>query len=135
MLSGVRHLYRVFESQVREHVGKRVLDRLLKRRSPKWASVRKRFLKSHSVCAACGSRFLLNVHHIIPFKKNRELELVESNLITLCMSTLECHFRIGHAGGWSKYNPLVEQHSSMVFVHPASRLKIEKEAKRLSEKS
>ena len=62
-------------------------------RSSKWRQVRDEFVKQHPRCEACGSTWGLNVHHIKPFNEHPELELDESNLITLCR---EHHFRIGH---------------------------------------
>lgn len=75
-------------------------------RSSRWPTVRKAFLKKHPTCAACGAKTHLNVHHIKPFQHFPELELVESNLVTLCESpTWNCHLRIGHRGNWQLWVP------------------------------
>jgi 5-methylcytosine-specific restriction endonuclease McrA len=84
-------------------------------RSSKWKAVRDAFVEKHPECEACGSRQKLAVHHILPFHERPELELEESNLVTLCQ---EHHFRIGHdpdgpegpeKPNWSKSNPNVKQ--------------------------
>lgn len=77
-----------------------------KMRSPKWSAVRKHHLLTHNYCAACGNQENLEVHHIKPFHLHPELELEESNLITLCecKDGRECHLRIGHLGDWHKFN-------------------------------
>lgn len=78
-------------------------------RSPKWRKVRADFLKTHPVCAVCGSNKVLEVHHIIPFNIRPDLELVPDNLITLCESKkrggLNCHLIIGHGGNYRDFNP------------------------------
>lgn len=62
-------------------------------RASEWVYVRNEFVRRHPRCEACGSMSNLNVHHIIPFHQQPDLELEPSNLITLCR---EHHFRIGH---------------------------------------
>lgn len=76
-------------------------------RSPKWDDVRNMHLALHGACAACGSVEELQVHHIAPFHLYPELELKLENLITLCMSDLDCHLEIGHGGSFRAYNPNV----------------------------
>lgn len=82
-------------------------------RSSKWPAVREEWIIEHPECAACGSREMLNVHHIKPFHLHPELELDRGNLITLCR---EHHYRIGHdkdglgtkyKPNWSDFNPMV----------------------------
>jgi 5-methylcytosine-specific restriction enzyme A len=78
------------------------------KRSPKWQTVRKNFLKSHGECAVCGGKTKLEVHHIKPFHEYPELELEEENLITLCESDsggVVCHLFFGHLGDYKKINP------------------------------
>ena len=75
-------------------------------RSPHWEAVRRAFLKKCPNCAACGKGRVLglrkiDVHHIQPFHVRPDLELDESNLITLCRPH---HFEIGHLGDWQKWN-------------------------------
>lgn len=77
-------------------------------RSPEWETVRKSHLKSFPNCAACGANDNLQVHHIKPFHLHPELELEQSNLITLCEGKHNrCHLNIGHLGNWKKENPSV----------------------------
>lgn len=78
------------------------------KRSPKWQTVRKNFLKTHGECAVCGEKKKLEVHHIKPFHEHPELELDENNLITLCESDsggVVCHLFFGHLGDYKKINP------------------------------
>jgi hypothetical protein len=76
----------------------------LKERSPKWTSVRAKFISKFPTCEACGTDDDLDVHHIKPFNTHPQLELDESNLITLCRHH---HFTIGHWRNWSIVNPNV----------------------------
>ena len=78
---------------------------LAEKRSPKWHTLEKHFLESHSVCEVCGGSVNLNVHHIVPFHIDPELELDTTNLITVCMGKLECHLRIAHANNFRLTNP------------------------------
>jgi 5-methylcytosine-specific restriction protein A len=74
-------------------------------RDPHWPSVERAHLKLFPTCAACGSKKLLNVHHILPFHLWPELELVEKNLITLCESPAHnCHLIFGHLLNWASWN-------------------------------
>ena len=77
-----------------------------KARSTHWPKVEKDFLHKNPVCAACQTTNHLQVHHIKPFHLHPELELDESNLITLCMEK-DCHIKLGHGGDWKAYNPNV----------------------------
>lgn len=70
-------------------------------RSPRWPTVRSRYLRTHPACEACGSTEDLNVHHVQSFADAPHLELVESNLQTLCRKH---HFQIGHYCGNGKSN-------------------------------
>jgi 5-methylcytosine-specific restriction protein A len=79
-------------------------------RSPKWSSVRSKYLKTNSKCAVCSGTSMLNVHHIKPFHTHPELELEHTNLITLCESTkggVNCHLWFGHLGNYKDINPNV----------------------------
>jgi hypothetical protein len=75
-------------------------------RSIKWYMVRRHFikLKENSYCYACGTDKKLEVHHIVPYQVDESLELVESNMITLCK---RCHLVFGHFGDFRKYNEAV----------------------------
>lgn len=83
-------------------------------RSPKWPTVRNKYIKQHNSCEACGSRYNLNVHHVKSFRLHPEKELDPTNLITLCRT---CHLHIGHACddkghvNWSCENPNVREDS------------------------
>jgi 5-methylcytosine-specific restriction endonuclease McrA len=82
---------------------------LFRPRSKKWSAFRKSFLVSNPICAACGETNHLEVHHIKPFKTHPELELDETNLITLCdkPGPDNHHLTIGHLGSFKKENPNV----------------------------
>lgn len=78
-------------------------------RSGRWRSVRAAHVRLEPKCIVCDSDENLNVHHIIPFNDNPDLELDPDNLCTLCR---EHHFSVGHdpdfrgpeTPGWSKSN-------------------------------
>jgi hypothetical protein len=77
-------------------------------RSPHWEKVRHDFAVKHPTCAACGGAKMIQIHHQKPFHLHPDLELVESNLITLCEDPSRlCHHGIGHCWDWKAYNPLV----------------------------
>jgi hypothetical protein len=79
------------------------------RRSSEWPRVEREFLLTNSVCAACGGRNHLNVHHKKPFHLDPSLELNKGNLITLCMGIdRHCHLLIGHGDNFRAFNPDVE---------------------------
>ena len=82
-----------------------------KTRSNRWPAVRKQYLKEHSICAVCGGKTKLEVHHKVPFHENPNLELDPNNLITLCESKsfgVVCHLFVGHAGNYKKINKDVD---------------------------
>jgi 5-methylcytosine-specific restriction enzyme A len=79
-------------------------------RSYEWSKVRNEFLKTHNICAVCGTSKDLQVHHIKPFHLRPELELDPDNLITLCTSKywgFNCHLIIGHGGNFKYENPWI----------------------------
>jgi len=87
----------------------------LVRRHRKWRKLRKRFLKKNKVCACCGRKKKLEVHHIVPVHIDRSLELCYENLITLCESKkygITCHLFVGHKGNYKKFNPEVKDMAS-----------------------
>lgn len=91
-------------------------------RSSKWRGVRDTFLKKNPACAACGGSKMLNVHHKKPFHLFPALELVESNLITLCeLPSHSCHFAIGHNFDWTAWNPHVEEDAKLMALRVRSR--------------
>lgn len=118
----LNHLINVVHSVIREKIIKKIS------RSPGWSKVEKAFLASQPFCAACGGKTRLQIHHKIPFHDNPTLELEPSNLITLCMSSLECHLKIGHSGSFKQYNPNVLADCISVMFHPEQRETIEKKA-------
>ena len=70
-------------------------------RSGQWPKVRKEFVRKNPICAICGKKWFLNVHHVQPFHLNQTLELDENNLITLCRTD---HFSWGHFYAWKSFN-------------------------------
>ncbi|SRR6266566_6559488 len=81
----------------------------LVQRSPHWPAVRETHLKREPNCTACGGKDNIEVHHIHPFHLWPELELVETNLITLCEHpSHNCHFIFGHLLSWLSYNLTVQ---------------------------
>ena len=85
-------------------------------RSPHWPKVSGLWRQSHPTCAACGSLRKVQVHHIKPFHLFPELELVTTNLISLCeVKTIggNHHLLFGHSGNWTHINAAV--------VHDAAR--------------
>lgn len=77
------------------------------KRSSDWPRTRSEFLEKNPTCAVCGGSKKLNVHHILPFHLRPELELEESNLITLCERKkygIHCHLLVGHLGNYRNIN-------------------------------
>ena len=92
-------------------------------RSPKWPAVRKAHLKAHPTCAACGGKDHLQCHHIQPFHLFLELELIESNLLTLCESPgHNCHLTFGHAYDFQAWNPTAVEDATWWLARVQSRL-------------
>jgi 5-methylcytosine-specific restriction endonuclease McrA len=112
------YLYRAASSILRER-------KKAKTRSPKWATVRDHFLEGYPTCAACGSKRLLQVHHVEPYHLDPERELDLTNLIGLCMSRHECHLRLGHGGFFEAFNPIVRTHAATALTHPEQRKHVE----------
>jgi hypothetical protein len=104
------HLLRLAHSVLREH-GKRT------DRSPNRRTVEREHLAVNPLCAACGGKRRVQVHHIRPFHLHPELELDPKNLITLCMGPTECHLRIGHGDDFKAYNPNVIADAAEAFAH------------------
>lgn len=67
-------------------------------RSGKWPAFERRiFARDGYRCRACGTTFDLVGHHIVAFHDRPDLELVESNVITLCQPLGGgCHLHLGH---------------------------------------
>ena len=93
-----------------------------KARSPRWRSVRDAHLDWHPMCAACGEKKHLNVHHIEPFHVAPTRELDIENLITLCEHpSHNCHLLFGHCLSWKAYNPFVRGDAAHMLEAIASR--------------
>lgn len=91
-----------------------------KRRSIHWPAVRSNHLRKEWWCRVCGHTDNLEVHHVAPFHLHPELELDESNLITLCEERgTQCHLKVGHLGSWMKFNPDVRR---MAVASPVKEL-------------
>jgi len=88
-------------------------------RSPKWRKVRAEHIKKHPECAACGRKESLEVHHIVPYHINPELELEPSNLITLCGKY--CHFIFGHLMDWKSWNENVVRDCTLYHISKSTR--------------
>jgi hypothetical protein len=81
------------------------------KRSGKWPTVRKAFLKDHPNCAVCGGNKKVEVHHKHPFHVHPELELEPTNFISLCENDkdgVNCHLLFGHLGNFKSVNLSVE---------------------------
>jgi 5-methylcytosine-specific restriction enzyme A len=80
------------------------------KRSSKWPALRKSFIKKNPKCAVCGGRKNVEVHHKKPFHSHPELELDETNLISLCEgSGMNCHLTFGHLGSYQSFNPTIDK--------------------------
>ena len=75
-------------------------------RSGEWRRVRKEHLKNEPCCQICERKRKLEVHHVIPFTTDPNLELDPTNLVTFCNS---CHFIFGHLCKWASYNSTVRE--------------------------
>jgi HNH endonuclease len=93
------------------NLARHALRKINEVRSPRWPKLEKEFLAKYPTCAACGSKKRLNVHHKMPFHLDPDMELEESNLITLCMDK-DCHLLIGHGDDFRAYNPKVVEYAA-----------------------
>ena len=93
---------------------------MIQGRSKDWSKVRKAFLLSNDICAACKSPKNLEVHHIKPFAEYPALELDLKNLITLCE---RCHFTLGHLSNYRLFNPYIYTDSLLYRNRVASALR------------
>ena len=82
------------------------------KRSALWLAVREKYLWEHPTCECCEGRKNLEVHHIKPVHLFPELELMMSNLVTLC-ERMKCHFAFGHLYSWRSYNPNIKEDLKM----------------------
>jgi 5-methylcytosine-specific restriction protein A len=92
------------------------------KRSPHWPAARRAWLKKHPTCAATGITTDLEVHHKKPFHDRPELELDESNFITLTEhASMHAHLWIGHLGNWKSYNTHVEEDAALMLKRIQNR--------------
>lgn len=80
-------------------------------RASGWQSLEHAHLLLEPFCRVCGGKKRLQVHHKLPFSWRPDLEMVESNLITMCQPH---HLLVGHLDLWASYNPLVVEWASMI---------------------
>ncbi len=78
-------------------------------RSSCWSRTRSAHLAKFPLCAACGSKKDVVVHHIEPFSRNPSRECDLSNTITFCPF---CHLLFGHLKSFLSYNPSVVEDAS-----------------------
>jgi len=126
-------------SIIREVLVKEVIETIItKKRSPKWRKVRKAYIKKHPTCACCGTKKGIEVHHIKDFSNHPELELEESNLISLCGK--RCHILFGHLKNWKSINPKIIEDAKWMLKKIKNRrgknkaVKKEEVSKKLLEK-
>lgn len=86
-------------------------------RHPQWAKLAKEWLKENPFCEGCGIGAVPGEcvpHHILPvsWPGGAERELDKTNLITLCETGWQCHFRLGHKGHWRSRNLDVRAHAA-----------------------
>jgi 5-methylcytosine-specific restriction endonuclease McrA len=74
------------------------------RQNRKWLDLQRKHRRNNPNCAICGTNQNIEIHHILPFKENPELELDENNLISLCGKYNNCHLIHGHLGNYNNYN-------------------------------
>lgn len=110
MIKTIKHLKNLVSHQFRS-IGQK--------RSSHWRSLEKSILSASPTCAACGSNIRLQVHHKVPFHINPELELEKSNLIVLCMSPKECHYKLGHGENFKAWSETVEEDSALALHDPS----------------
>ena len=87
----------------------------LQGRSGSWPRVRRDYLVRHPTCAVCGGKKAIEVHHVVPFHKDKAQELNPGNLIALC-NHLRCHILIGHLGNYKSWNEHVREMAASIFL-------------------
>lgn len=70
-------------------------------RAPGWAALAARLVRANPQCAGCGRRSEVP-HHVKPFHLFPALELLETNLVVVCVP---CHFVVCHLGDWVQWDP------------------------------
>ena len=85
------------------------MPRLKHKRHKWWNKLKQKYLQENPKCEWCGQD-ADTVHHIIPVHVNRDLEMEESNLMSLCDNrTRKCHFIVAHYCHWVKYNDKIKE--------------------------
>lgn len=82
-----------------------------KKRSPKWGAFKKEYEKTHpKVCAVCGSKKGVALHHLRPFHLHPELELEENNMLWVCERPgHDHHFMVAHLEDYKSFNPTAKE--------------------------
>jgi hypothetical protein len=85
-----------------------------KKRSKDWPKFLYALLLKFPDCLGCGRKAVTG-HHDKPFHLFPQLELVEANVVPVC---LPCHFVICHGGDWKLWvkdvRPLLASHHEVV---------------------
>ena len=79
----------------------------MRENSYRWRMLRKAHLEKHPECAACGRKYELIVHHIVPVSVDKTREFDPRNLMTLCAAP--CHIVFGHFLSYHCYNKHVRR--------------------------
>ena len=90
----------------------------LEPRSPEWEKARALWLKTHPVCAICGSTKLVQVHHVMVFHRHPEKELDQTNYVTVCTSKswgYNDHLLL-HGGNFQLENPWSKEDAERLHV-------------------
>lgn len=88
-------------------------------RSPRWATVRAKFLEDNPCCTACGGTKNLEVHHVVPYHVDPSKELDAANLQVLCGLPRNCHWCVGHGFDWKAWRP-----ESRLLAHTIRNAKV-----------
>ena len=75
------------------------------KRSSDWSRFRNENIKDR--CEICGSKFFLELHHVLPFHIRPDLELDKNNVITACRRH---HLEFCHFFNFKKFNIDIKNH-------------------------
>ena len=71
--------------------------------------VKRAHILANPQCEICGSRQVLEAHHIRPLHLFPELYCNPLNFVTLCdYGNKGCHLKFGHLGMFTNYNPDIQ---------------------------
>ena len=88
-----------------------------------WQKCKRLFYKKvPKVCACCGSKKKVELHHKKPRHLFPELALEHTNLIALCGGGKGCHFHIGHLNSYFTYNENIEDVAFYVMENSVKKL-------------